>query len=270
MCVCLMWVCASVCVWCVCVCVCVYGRVCRVCVCGLISACEWGEYKQCMMWTFAAVCQLGFAAAGEPLSPISDCRSKGLHYTVKYIRDKHTSGVECLLCGLIGNLDNIKKVPCLPSSSPGSVDQVPEPAVVTTGGERAVENAEALADAELQFRKLQEMEDRKAALELAELHRQEAELGAMVLLHKLEAEEAELEGLLLQQRQLALAEKTVAKKLLFSDATPEPRDPPKRAQGCSQLEPEAPQAEPDHEDPPLVSIVPPPMDLPYGARVLQY
>ena len=60
---------------------------------------------------------LGLTAAGEPLSPMSDCRSKGLHYAVKYIREKRAAGVECLLCGLIGPLENLKKVACLPCFS---------------------------------------------------------------------------------------------------------------------------------------------------------
>ncbi|CAE7240985.1 unnamed protein product [Symbiodinium sp. CCMP2456] len=193
---------------------------------------------------------------------MSDCRSKGLHYTVKYIRDKRASGVECLLCGLIGTLDTVKKVPCLPSS-PGSADKGPETVAAPTHAEQACQDADALASAELQFREWQEIEDRKCAEELAELQRQEAELEQMVLLQKLQAEEAELEALLLEQRALALAERTVAKKL-FDDTTPEPSDCPRRAQARSQLESEAPQAESDGAHPPLVSVAPPQMDLPYG------
>ena len=101
-----------------------------------------------------------------------------------------------------------------------------------------------------------------------ELHNQEAELQQMVLLQQLETEEAVLEGLLLEQRALALAEAAVAKKLEFSndEASPEPKpaEPkhPRRAQALSKLEPEnvcvgkMPEA--------LVSIVPE-SDLPYGA-----
>ena len=209
---------------------------------------------------------LGLTAAGEPLSPMSDCRSKGLHYTVKYIREKRAAGVECLLCGLIGPLENLKKVACLPCF-PESGDNATGH-VELTQTEQVAQDAEALASAELQFRKMQEIEDRKCAMELAELQRQEAELEKMVLLQRLEAEEAELQGLLNEQRALAIAEKMIAKKLSFSDVTPEPIDHPRRAQAQSQLEPETPKAEPDCAHSPLVSVVPPHMDLPYGARVM--
>ncbi|CAE7754377.1 unnamed protein product [Symbiodinium sp. CCMP2592] len=191
---------------------------------------------------------------------MSDCRSKGLHYTVKNIRDKRTAGVECLICGLCGDLDKLKRLPCLAEPA----DKEPEPAVLTCD-EKAAQDAAAVASAESEFRRLQETEDRKVALELMELQRQEAELEQMVLLHQLQTEEAVLQGLLNEQRALALAEAAVAKKLEFShESSPEqkPTEPnhPRRAQAHSQLEPETMCVGKIPE--PLVSIVP--ENLPYG------
>ena len=36
---------------------------------------------------------------------MSDCRRKGLHYTVKRVIRRETHGVECLLCGAAGDLE---------------------------------------------------------------------------------------------------------------------------------------------------------------------
>ena len=209
-------------------------------------------------------CRIGFNAAGVPLSPMSDCRSKGLHYTVKHIRESRTAGVECLICGLCGDLDKLKRLPCLAEPA----DEEPEPAVLTHA-EQAAQDAAAVASAESELRRLQEVEDRKAALDLMELQKQEAELEQMVLLHQLETEEIVLQGLLNEQKALALAEAAVAKKLEFSSGSspePTPTEPkhPRRTQAHSKLEPETVSVGKMPE--PLVSIVPS-LDLPYGAQM---
>ncbi|CAE7787851.1 unnamed protein product [Symbiodinium necroappetens] len=192
---------------------------------------------------------------------MSDCRAKGLHYTVKHIRESRTAGVECLICGLCGDLDKLKRLPCLAEPA----DKEPEPAVLTHA-EQAAQDAAAVASAESELRRLQEVEDRKAALDLMELQKQEAELEQMVLLHQLETEEIVLQGLLNEQKALALAEAAVAKKLEFSsESSPEPKptEPkhPRRTQAHSKLEPETVSVGKMPE--PLVSIVPS-LDLPYG------
>ena len=121
---------------------------------------------------------------GEPLSPTSDCKSKGLHYTVKRIRNRQTYGVECLICGLTGDLDEVRKQPCTPSPA---IERVSEPG------------------SDLEKRKLEDERSLQMAQELQELEILQAELEQQSLLERLEMEEIELQGLLNQKRAMDLA-----------------------------------------------------------------
>ena len=124
---------------------------------------------------------------GEPLSPMSDARDKGLHYTVKEKR----YGYECLICGLLGDIRWIRASPCKPKETPSE--------------------SEPLSDATLKLQ--QEAQDEQMARELHELQVQEQELQQMLVLQQLENEELLLQGLLNEQRTLDLAEKTAAAAL---------------------------------------------------------
>ena len=116
----------------------------------------------------------------EPLSPQSDARAKGLHYTVKERR----YGYECLICGLLGDIRWIRSSPCKPKDEP--VDNHSA-------------NPEASPD--------------KAAIEaLRELELEEQQLEQMVILQQ-DCEEQLLQGLLNEKRALEIAEIAAAKAL---------------------------------------------------------
>ena len=138
------------------------------------------------------------------MSPMSQCKMRGLHYMV---RDE-VSGFVCLLCGLAGDLDMIKSFKCSSSScsSPASSPACLEKPFMRLEAEGEDEAASILATQQEQERK-----DRKMAEEMAELHRHESELQKMLLLHELETEEALLAGLLNERRALQLAERQATK-----------------------------------------------------------
>ena len=138
---------------------------------------------------------LALAILGEPLSPMSDSRAKGLHYTVKDRR----SGYACLICGLAGDIRMIRSESCLPGkASPERMDMDP-----TT---KSIHQ-----QAQIEF-------DEKVALEMAreleQLQAQAFELEQMKILHDLEMEEVQLEGLLQQQRALKLKEAAASAGLI--------------------------------------------------------
>ena len=120
---------------------------------------------------------------------MSQCKSKGLHYVVKDRRH----GYACLICGLAGLLEDVRSSPCL-TPSPTKPDPVHD-------AKKHDEDLAAIRDAQRAF---QEAQDRALALELADLQKQAAEMEQLVLLEALEAEEAELQGLLNQERALKL------------------------------------------------------------------
>ena len=136
------------------------------------------------------LCSLG--ELREPLSPMSEARSQGKHYTVKFVHGNKPRGVECLLCGLIGDLDYVKGKVCTPS-----------PTATVSDGCAASEDPDMLAS--LAIVKSHEAEaDRRMAEELQELQAVETELVQLHLLQQLDAEELLLQGLLNEQRALNL------------------------------------------------------------------
>ena len=128
---------------------------------------------------------------GEPLSPMSQCKSEGKHYTVKFVHESRTRGVECLICGLIGDLEYVKSKACSPS--PTATTRDPSPTATLK------DDDEIACDAEI-ARAHQEECDRRMAAELAELHATQAELEQLSLLQQIETEELLLQGLLNQQK----------------------------------------------------------------------
>ena len=128
----------------------------------------------------------------EPLSPMSLCKSEGRHYTVKFVQGRKCRGVECLLCGLIGDLEFVKSKPCTPS--PAS----PTPTVRDEDVCHDISRDEDIARAH------QLENDRRMAEELQELAATQAELERLTLLQQLDAEELLLEGLLNEERALNL------------------------------------------------------------------
>ncbi|CAE7529160.1 PRX [Symbiodinium sp. CCMP2456] len=130
---------------------------------------------------------LALAILGEPLSPMSDSRAKGLHYTVKDRR----SGYACLICGLAGDIRMIRSEECLPGKvSPERMDM--DPTTKSIHRQTQIEFDEKVA--------------REMAKELEQLQAQAVELEQMKILHDLEMEELQLEGLFQQQRALKLHE----------------------------------------------------------------
>ena len=115
----------------------------------------------------------------EPLSPQSDAKAKGQHYTVK----EFTHGYECLICGLLGDISFIKGSPCKP---------VPDDLVSMT-------------------RKFQEESDAKMAQELHALQVEEEYLEQLLVLQQLEQEETLLVAL--QAKQSALKVDAISKAL---------------------------------------------------------
>ena len=173
------------------------------------------------------ICILG----AEPLSPKSDARAKGLHYTVKERR----YGYECLLCGLLGDIGYIRSSPCKLKD-----DFVP-----------ADEHAKAL---EIQ-RKHQEDNDRKMAKELQELWEEETRLEQMLILQQLQHEEMVLEGLLNEQRALNLAERLAEKVASSKAADPNPQV------AATNKPVDQPPLEPT-PDPTATSVEPPALPIP--------
>ena len=133
---------------------------------------------------------------------MSDSRAKGLHYTVKDRR----SGYACLICGLAGDIRMIRSEECLPGKvNPEKMDMSP-----TT--------KEIQKQTQIEY-------DEKVALEMAreleQLQAQAMELEQMRILQDLEMEEAQLEGLLQQQRALKLQKAAASAGLLPAVAAPE-------------------------------------------------
>ena len=106
----------------------------------------------------------------EPLSPQSDARAKGLHYTVKERR----YGYECLICGLLGDIRWIRSSPCKPKDAPVD-DGIPE-----TGPQEEHHH---------DMKARQELQDEAMARELHQLQVEEQELQQMLTLQQLEHEE---------------------------------------------------------------------------------
>ena len=138
------------------------------------------------------------SSLGEPISPKSQCKSRGLHY---YVRDRR-HGFFCEICGIAGDLEFLKSIPCeeqgvhrSPKTSvpygPGSMSE----------GDFAMAEAVAATTAE----QLKHQDD--MAYELEQLRALEEEQEQLILLETLETEEMILQDLLLQDRALALAEK---------------------------------------------------------------
>ena len=132
----------------------------------------------------------------EPLSPQSDARAKGLHYTVKERR----YGYECLICGLLGDIRWIRASPCKPKDAP----VIPE-----TGPPEEHHDMKAR----------QELQDEAMARELHQLQVEEQELQQMLMLQQLEHEEMVLQCLLNEKRALELAEANAARALAKSAET---------------------------------------------------
>ncbi|CAE7819868.1 unnamed protein product, partial [Symbiodinium sp. CCMP2456] len=127
----------------------------------------------------------------EPLSPQSDARAKGLHYTVKERR----YGYECLICGLLGDIRWIRESPCKPKEDYDAKPKAsPDKAAV-------------------QAKQWQEQQDLLMATELQRLETEEKELEQLLVLQQLQNEEQLLEGLLQQKRALEIAEDAAAKAL---------------------------------------------------------
>ena len=134
---------------------------------------------------------------GEPLSPQSDARAKGLHYTVKERR----YGYECLNCGLLGDISYIKASPCKPFLTTSPNPQ-----------EEAWQHQMAM--------------DEKMAQELQQLQQEEAELEQLILLQQLEEEELKLQELLNEQRALAIVEKLEKQRQAPNPSDSKPSDAP--------------------------------------------
>ena len=169
-------------------------------------------------------------AAGEPLSPMSSCKSKGLHYTVKDER----SGFACLLCGLAGDLDMIKSKRCQTCEAPATkldFQETNEAPVSTREAQEALDREMAW---QLQHLKnLETLEAQEAELKI--LHKQESEIEQLLTLQQLESEEMVLQALLNEQRALALAEK--ASRVL------EARSPEHHNPAAAPVQPEAMEVE---------------------------
>ncbi|CAE7362077.1 unnamed protein product, partial [Symbiodinium necroappetens] len=142
------------------------------------------------------------AIGDEPLSPQSDARAKGLHYTVKERR----YGYECLICGLLGDIRWIRSSPCKPKDAPD-----PEASLDKTA---------------MEAKARQEQYDLEMARELYRLQVEEKELEQMLVLQQLENEEQLLQGLLNEKRALEIAELAAAKALKPKPAS-KPTDVPK-------------------------------------------
>ena len=142
----------------------------------------------------------------EPLSPQSDARAKGLHYTVKEKR----YGYECLICGLLGDIRWIRSSPCHPKDAPVVNPVVPE----------------SSPHDDLQAKALQESQDCEMARELYKLQVEEQELQQVLMLQQLQHEEQMLQALLNEQRALKLAEVAASKALNNSaPEKPTPNEP---------------------------------------------
>ena len=135
------------------------------------------------------------------MSPMSSCKSKGIHYMVQDRRN----GFACLLCGLAGSVEVIKANKCvasssLPTSEPALVSQtlLPPPGLDQEDSEvKVFRNWQA----EEQVRR-----DREMAEQLMELQKEEARVEQLLLLQRLEHEESLLEALVREQQAVALAE----------------------------------------------------------------
>ena len=150
---------------------------------------------------------------------MSECKSRGVHYTVKNVKNNETYGVECLICGKTGDLEEVRSLPCTPAS--------PEELL------RAVV-CDASAARELQLKLDQEEMDQRLALELRALEEQEVELARLQqqqqrqqahkeqqeLLDMLLTEECYLQGLLREQKVLQM-EKELAARNVKVPALPE-------------------------------------------------
>ena len=146
---------------------------------------------------------------------MSSARSQGKHYTVKFMYQNKPRGVECLICGLIGDLEYVKGKACSPSPTP------------TVSDDRAATDDGVLS---LDIVKShQEAQDRRMAQELQELQAMQAELEQLHVLQELEAEELLLQGLLNEQRacnlQAAKAAAYKAQLAVLDPVKPSPENP---------------------------------------------
>ena len=137
---------------------------------------------------------LGFLAATGALSPESDARAKGLHYTVKERRH----GYECLICGKLGDIAKIRASPCVPPTTP-------------------TPSLNAVCEKSWEAQQMQIENDQRLAQELHDLQVEEENLTQLLLLQQLENEEKVLQELLKQQESLAVAEAYAAAALKSGD-----------------------------------------------------
>ena len=132
---------------------------------------------------------------------MSTCKMRGEHYTVKGVLNNRPHGVECMICGLKGTLEEVRSMPCTPP------DTRFNGSCVRSLDMQLTQENQAAADF---ARKMQEDEDRRSASRLQELELEERELKKLLVLQELEVEEALLAGLLNEKRALQIAETAVA------------------------------------------------------------
>ena len=130
----------------------------------------------------------------SPTSPMSECRKRGVHYTVKGIRDGRPYGVECMICGLSGNLEDVRKQPCTPS------DSVPRDLKPVSPCANEMDQASVDVARRLQF--TPDEHDRMLARQLKELEEEQRQLERLIILQQLEKEETTLMGLVNQKKAL--------------------------------------------------------------------
>ena len=96
------------------------------------------------------ICTFVAGNLGEPASPMSQCKSKGIHYFVKDRRH----GFTCLICGMSGDLDFIKRVPCNSAATSPPPESNAKPSATETKlcGEEAARAAAAALSLEVPSR----------------------------------------------------------------------------------------------------------------------
>ena len=176
---------------------------------------------------------------------MSEARSQGKHYTVKFVHKNQPRGLECLICGLIGDVDYIKGKACTPSPTTTASD----------GDYAATDDRDTNLDI---LKSHQEAEDRESARhlqELQELQAVQAELEQLHVLQELEAEEILLQGLLNQQRaqalQAAQAAKYKERLSLLDPVEPKPEVPSPENPRTKNPSPENPRTKNPSPEKPL-------------------
>ena len=160
------------------------------------------------------ICTFVAGNLGEPASPMSQCKSKGIHYFVKDRRH----GFTCLICGMSGDLDFIKRVPC----NSAATSPPPESNAKLCGEEAARAAAAALSLESTKPPQQHLATDEALAQHLRDLEFEQHELEQMLILQQLEKEEAILAGLVNEQKALATAEKFAQEAVERRQATPAP------------------------------------------------